>query len=96
MEKLGLLGAELLKFHGFSVGWEHTVLCLFVSDQVTIANMYLFSFSHSSTTVLVPALRTVGNIVTGDDTQTQVLILHYQNYDQISIKTGCSSQLQTW
>ncbi|KAH7511127.1 hypothetical protein JRO89_XSUnG0222900 [Xanthoceras sorbifolium] len=29
---------------------------------------------HPSTTVLVPALRTVGNIVTGDDTQTQGVI----------------------
>lgn len=30
--------------------------------------------SHPSPTVLVPALRTVGNIVTGDDTQTQFVI----------------------
>ncbi|GMN44058.1 hypothetical protein TIFTF001_013260 [Ficus carica] len=30
--------------------------------------------SHPSPTVLVPALRTVGNIVTGDDTQTQAVI----------------------
>ena len=29
---------------------------------------------HQSTSVLVPALRTVGNIVTGDDLQTQVVI----------------------
>lgn len=29
---------------------------------------------HSSPTVLVPALRTVGNIVTGDDMQTQIAI----------------------
>lgn len=29
---------------------------------------------HQSTSVLVPALRTVGNIVTGDDMQTQVVI----------------------
>lgn len=28
--------------------------------------------SHQSPSVLVPALRTVGNIVTGDDMQTQV------------------------
>jgi hypothetical protein len=27
---------------------------------------------HSSSNVLVPSLRTVGNIVTGDDLQTQV------------------------
>ncbi|KAF2325110.1 hypothetical protein GH714_022826 [Hevea brasiliensis] len=31
---------------------------------------------HSSPTVLIPALRTVGNIVTGDDTQTQCIINH--------------------
>lgn len=29
---------------------------------------------HNSASVLVPALRTVGNIVTGDDLQTQVII----------------------
>ena len=29
---------------------------------------------HQSSNVLVPALRTVGNIVTGDDMQTQVII----------------------
>jgi len=29
---------------------------------------------HSAATVLIPALRTVGNIVTGDDLQTQVVI----------------------
>ncbi|CAN1352965.1 Importin subunit alpha-1b [Linum perenne] len=29
---------------------------------------------HPSATVLIPALRTVGNIVTGDDMQTQVLV----------------------
>jgi hypothetical protein len=28
--------------------------------------------SHPSPSVLIPALRTVGNIVTGDDVQTQV------------------------
>jgi importin subunit alpha-1 len=30
---------------------------------------------HPSASVLIPALRTVGNIVTGDDMQTQVNIL---------------------
>lgn len=29
---------------------------------------------HTSACVLIPALRTVGNIVTGDDTQTQIII----------------------
>lgn len=31
-----------------------------------------FVFRHPSPSVLIPALRTVGNIVTGDDVQTQV------------------------
>lgn len=30
--------------------------------------------SHPSPSVLIPALRTVGNIVTGDDMQTQVSV----------------------
>ena len=34
----------------------------------------MFSFRHSATTVVSAALRGVGNIVTGDDVQTQVLI----------------------
>jgi importin subunit alpha-1 len=34
----------------------------------------LFSCRHSSTSVQTPALRSVGNIVTGDDLQTQVVI----------------------
>jgi hypothetical protein len=33
----------------------------------------LLLFRHPSPSVLIPALRTVGNIVTGDDLQTQVL-----------------------
>lgn len=37
-------------------------------------NFYLCCLpSHPSPSVLIPALRTVGNIVTGDDLQTQVL-----------------------
>lgn len=32
----------------------------------------IWCFSHPSPSVLIPALRTVGNIVTGDDVQTQV------------------------
>ncbi|KAG4916811.1 hypothetical protein JHK87_054368 [Glycine soja] len=31
---------------------------------------------HPSPSVLIPALRTVGNIVTGDDLQTEVIINH--------------------
>lgn len=34
------------------------------------------SCRHPSQTVLVPALRTIGNIVTGDDSQTQVCMVH--------------------
>ena len=43
----------------------------------------LFTFSvssHPSPTVLIPALRTVGNIVTGDDMQTQVLVIPLFSY----------------
>ncbi|KAE9446662.1 hypothetical protein C3L33_21429, partial [Rhododendron williamsianum] len=36
--------------------------------------LLFFSASHPSPTVLIPALRTVGNIVTGDDAQTQAVI----------------------
>ncbi|QCD98427.1 importin subunit alpha-2 [Vigna unguiculata] len=32
--------------------------------------------THTSPSVLIPALRTVGNIVTGDDLQTQIIINH--------------------
>lgn len=38
-----------------------------------LLKLCLFS-SHPSPSVLIPALRTVGNIVTGDDLQTQVLV----------------------
>lgn len=37
--------------------------------------LFLFLFRHPSPSVLIPALRTVGNIVTGDDVQTQVFSL---------------------
>ncbi|CAD5312189.1 unnamed protein product [Arabidopsis thaliana] len=37
-------------------------------------NNCLITFIHQSPTVLIPALRTVGNIVTGDDSQTQFII----------------------
>ncbi|KAF9595196.1 hypothetical protein IFM89_037782 [Coptis chinensis] len=36
--------------------------------------MHSFFLNHPSPSVLIPALRTVGNIVTGDDMQTQVVI----------------------
>ncbi|XP_021691613.2 importin subunit alpha-4 isoform X2 [Hevea brasiliensis] len=54
---------------------------------------------HPSTTVVVPALRTVGNIVTGDDVQTQCIIdnqglpclyqLLTQNYKKSIKKEAC-------
>ncbi|XP_075105135.1 importin subunit alpha isoform X1 [Nicotiana tabacum] len=54
---------------------------------------------HSSPSVLIPALRTVGNIVTGDDIQTQVIIDHHalpcllnlltQNYKKSIKKEAC-------
>lgn len=46
----------LLIVHTFGV-WSHCVI---------------WCISHPSPSVLIPALRTVGNIVTGDDVQTQV------------------------
>ncbi|KAL3333819.1 hypothetical protein AABB24_030533 [Solanum stoloniferum] len=54
---------------------------------------------HSSPSVLIPALRTVGNIVTGDDIQTQVMIDYHalpclvnlltQNYKKSIKKEAC-------
>ncbi|KAG8389539.1 hypothetical protein BUALT_Bualt02G0239800 [Buddleja alternifolia] len=54
---------------------------------------------HPSPSVLIPALRTVGNIVTGDDLQTQVIIEHRslpcllnlltQNYKKSIKKEAC-------
>ncbi|XVF62413.1 hypothetical protein PTKIN_Ptkin09bG0005600 [Pterospermum kingtungense] len=54
---------------------------------------------HPSQTVLVPALRTIGNIVTGDDSQTQVVIdnqglpclykILSQNYKKSIKKEAC-------
>ena len=38
------------------------------------APLHLAPCRHQSPSVLVPALRTVGNIVTGDDMQTQIII----------------------
>ena len=37
-------------------------------------SFYVWLCRHPSPSVLIPALRTVGNIVTGDDLQTQVCI----------------------
>lgn len=37
-------------------------------------NFIYILYRHSQASVLVPALRTVGNIVTGDDNQTQIVI----------------------
>lgn len=48
--------------------------------------IYLLISSHPSPSVLIPALRTVGNIVTGDDLQTQVLlVLGLSSYIFLSI-----------
>lgn len=38
----------------------------------SMSNIAFVFCSHTSPSVLIPALRTVGNIVTGDDMQTQV------------------------
>ncbi|KAJ6288835.1 hypothetical protein OIU76_024756 [Salix suchowensis] len=38
---------------------------------------FLAYFRHPSPSVLIPALRTVGNIVTGDDMQTQLELLSF-------------------
>lgn len=49
-------------------------LIAFTSQMISLAH-YIHSiivYSHHSPSVLIPALRTVGNIVTGNDVQTQV------------------------
>ncbi|GMH07728.1 hypothetical protein Nepgr_009568 [Nepenthes gracilis] len=43
---------------------------------------------HPSPTVLIPALRTVGNIVTGDDMQTQCMINHQALPCLLNLVTG--------
>ena len=75
--------SKLLLKLGFVLGlWSFwceyfTVLLLkcLIFKLLVLVNNSLIIFvlcSHSSPSVLIPALRTVGNIVTGDDVQTQV------------------------
>ncbi|MED6167181.1 hypothetical protein PIB30_000433 [Stylosanthes scabra] len=46
-------------------------------EQFSLGKLIVLSLGvHPSPSVLIPALRTVGNIVTGDDMQTQVIINH--------------------
>lgn len=52
-------------------------LCTICSQSFSLVHICLINviiglFRHPSPSVLIPALRTVGNIVTGDDMQTQV------------------------
>ena len=51
----------------FGPVWHMSSYCLLV------ILMFIFVSSHPSPSVLIPALRTIGNIVTGDDIQTQVV-----------------------
>ena len=44
-----------------------------LSECLTLTLIFV---SHSAPAVLIPALRTIGNIVTGDDTQTQVFHIY--------------------
>lgn len=46
--------------------------CMFICFYDTPFVLCFIVSSHPSPSVLIPALRTVGNIVTGDDAQTQV------------------------
>ena len=47
-----------------------------LSECLTLTLIFV---SHSAPAVLIPALRTIGNIVTGDDTQTQVHIYTFHS-----------------
>lgn len=49
--------------------WFSTAL---YSSSVVFPDAEFSGTSHHSSSVVIPALRTVGNIVTGDDMQTQV------------------------
>lgn len=49
--------------------------------HICLIDVIIVLSSHPSPSVLIPALRTVGNIVTGDDMQTQVwLRMFYHSY----------------
>lgn len=68
----------------YSLGYMHSLLFLSGLFHVILYSLptkLYFLCSHPSPTVLIPALRTVGNIVTGDDIQTQVTIISSHSYD---------------
>ena len=48
--------------------------CMHCFMYIRLSCFCVFISRHQSPSVLVPALRTVGNIVTGDDMQTQIII----------------------
>lgn len=55
------------------------VWLLLLHSSVMLIVVYFICFRYPSPAVLIPALRTVGNIVTGDDVQTQVVDLPVLN-----------------
>lgn len=55
------------------------VCLLILHSRVMLIVVYFICFRYPSPAVLIPALRTVGNIVTGDDVQTQVVDLSVLN-----------------
>ncbi|KAF9613647.1 hypothetical protein IFM89_009473 [Coptis chinensis] len=61
---------------------EHAKLSILRNATWTLSNFChsLRSNSHPSPSVLIPTLRTAGNIVTGDDMQTQVPFLFLSAY----------------
>ena len=58
---------RLVELLMYVLNYSYTLLETFILQYI----FYVF-FRHPSPSVLIPALRTVGNIVTGDDMQTQV------------------------
>jgi hypothetical protein len=58
--------------HSVHVLYKDTEVYRSVCCAVLVLNFVGDSSSNQSPSVLVPALRTVGNIVTGNDMQTQV------------------------